>query len=86
MSLSIEELDATVRAFYEGRGEQQKQAQATLNQVREDHTNYLYKDGANVCVQFKENPDAWLMVDKILESAAYPQTKCTTILCHNTMK
>jgi exportin-1 len=36
MSLSIEELDATVRAFYEGRGEQQKQAQATLNQVRID--------------------------------------------------
>jgi exportin-1 len=33
MSLTIEELDATVRAFYEGRGEQQKQAQATLNQV-----------------------------------------------------
>ncbi|KIW05163.1 uncharacterized protein PV09_03714 [Verruconis gallopava] len=56
MSMSIEELDATVRAFFEGRGEQQKQAQATLN-------------------QFKENPDAWLMVDKILESAAYPQTK-----------
>jgi exportin-1 len=56
MSLSIEELDATVRAFFEGRGETQKQAQATLN-------------------QFKENPDAWLLVDKILESASYPQTK-----------
>ena len=56
MSLTIEELDNTVRAFYEGRGEQQKQAQATLN-------------------QFKENPDAWLMVDKILQDAQYPQTK-----------
>ncbi|KAF1988072.1 hypothetical protein K402DRAFT_419916 [Aulographum hederae CBS 113979] len=56
MSVSIEELDATVRAFYEGRGETQKQAQATLN-------------------QFKENPDAWLMVDKILSDATYPQTK-----------
>jgi exportin-1 len=56
MSLSIEDLDATVRAFYEGRGEQQKQAQATLN-------------------QFKENPDAWLLVDKILSDAQYPQTK-----------
>lgn len=54
--MSIEELDATVRAFYEGRGEQQKQAQASLN-------------------QFKENPDAWLMVDKILQDAQYPQTK-----------
>ncbi|KAJ4365313.1 Karyopherin transporter [Neocucurbitaria cava] len=56
MSLSIEELDATVRAFYEGRGDTQKQAQATLN-------------------QFKENPDAWLLVDKILSDAQYPQTK-----------
>lgn len=53
---TIEELDATVRAFYEGRGEQQKAAQASLN-------------------QFKENPDAWLMVDQILEKAQYPQTK-----------
>lgn len=56
MSVTIEELDTTVRAFYEGRGEQQKNAQTALN-------------------QFKENPDAWLMVDKILESAQYPQTK-----------
>jgi len=54
--MSIEELDATVRAFYEGRGDTQKQAQATLN-------------------QFKENPDAWLLVDKILQDATYPQTK-----------
>jgi len=54
--MSIAELDATVRAFYEGRGETQKQAQATLN-------------------QFKENPDAWLMVDKILQDASHPQTK-----------
>src|SRR5215469_13868240 len=56
MPMSIEELDATVRAFYEGRGDAQKQAQTTLN-------------------QFKENPDAWLMVDKILQDATYPQTK-----------
>ncbi|UKZ63554.1 uncharacterized protein TrAtP1_004784 [Trichoderma atroviride] len=53
---TIEELDSTVRAFYEGRGEQQKAAQAALN-------------------QFKEDPDAWLMVDKILSDAQYPQTK-----------
>ncbi|KAK4102733.1 ARM repeat-containing protein [Parathielavia hyrcaniae] len=53
---SIEELDATVRAFYEGRGDQQKAAQAALN-------------------QFKEDPDAWLMVDDILSSATYEQTK-----------
>jgi len=56
MSMSIEELDATVRAFYEGRGDQQKQAQTALN-------------------QFKENPDTWLMVDKILQDATYEQTK-----------
>ncbi|KAI9811451.1 MAG: Karyopherin transporter [Pycnora praestabilis] len=56
MSMSIEELDNTVRSFYEGRGDTQKQAQATLN-------------------QFKENPDAWLLVDKILQEATYPQTK-----------
>ncbi|KAK4251663.1 CRM1 C terminal-domain-containing protein [Corynascus novoguineensis] len=46
MPVSIEELDATVRAFYEGRGE-----------------------------QFKEDPDAWLMVDEILSRATYEQTK-----------
>ena len=56
MSLSVEELDQTVKTFYEGRGEVQKQAQNTLN-------------------QFKENPDAWLLVDKILQEASYPQTK-----------
>ncbi|KAL2260318.1 hypothetical protein VTK26DRAFT_5688 [Humicola hyalothermophila] len=56
MPVSIEELDATVRAFYEGRGEQQKAAQAALN-------------------QFKEDPDAWLMVDDILSRATYEQTK-----------
>lgn len=28
-------------------------------------------------LQFKENPDAWLLVDKILQDAQYPQTKCT---------
>ncbi|KAK3344026.1 CRM1 C terminal-domain-containing protein [Lasiosphaeria hispida] len=56
MPVSIEELDATVRAFYEGRGETQKAAQAALN-------------------QFKEDPDAWLMVDDILSRATYEQTK-----------
>lgn len=55
-TMTVEELDTTVRSFYEGRGDQQKQAQATLN-------------------QFKENPDSWLLVDKILSDAQYPQTK-----------
>ena len=32
--------------------------------------------GADTSVQFKENPDAWLLVDKILQEASYPQTKC----------
>ncbi|KAI9734835.1 MAG: Karyopherin transporter [Cirrosporium novae-zelandiae] len=60
MAMSIQELDDTVRTFYEGRGDvcpKQTKAQQTLN-------------------QFKENPDAWLLVDKILQEAAYPQTKC----------
>ncbi|KAI5250366.1 hypothetical protein E4T47_02294 [Aureobasidium subglaciale] len=52
MASSIQELDATVQAFYSGGA----QAQATLN-------------------QFKENPDAWLMVDKILQEAQNSQTK-----------
>ncbi|KAK8107104.1 putative nuclear export factor CRM1 [Apiospora kogelbergensis] len=56
MAPTIEELDVMVRSFYEGRGEQQKAAQAALN-------------------QFKEDPDAWLLVDKILTDASYPQTK-----------
>ncbi|MCJ1370011.1 Karyopherin transporter [Loxospora ochrophaea] len=56
MSISVEELDQTVQAFYGSRGEVQKQAQASLN-------------------QFKENPDAWLLVDKILQEASHPQTK-----------
>ncbi|KAH0559807.1 hypothetical protein GP486_003674 [Trichoglossum hirsutum] len=56
MSMTIQELDRTVRSFYEARGEEQKRAQATLN-------------------QFKENPDAWLLVDKILQESSYPQTK-----------
>jgi exportin-1 len=56
MSMTIPELDATVQAFYQTRGEQQQQAQARLN-------------------QFKDNPDAWHLVDKILQDASYPQTK-----------
>jgi exportin-1 len=56
MSLSISELDNTVRAFYEGKGDIQKQAQQKLT-------------------EFKSNPDAWLMVDKILREATYLPTK-----------
>ncbi|RAL61344.1 hypothetical protein DID88_009480 [Monilinia fructigena] len=56
MAVTIEELDATVKTFYEGRGEAQKAAQAAMN-------------------QFKEDPDAWLLVDKILQESTYPQAK-----------
>ncbi|EPE03197.1 exportin-1 [Ophiostoma piceae UAMH 11346] len=56
MAPTVAELDTAVRAFYEGRGEQQKAAESALN-------------------QFKEDPDAWLMVDKILSEATFPQTK-----------
>lgn len=31
-----------------------------------------------LALQFKEDPDAWLMVDKILSDAQYPQTKCAS--------
>ncbi|KAI4144338.1 MAG: hypothetical protein LQ340_006694 [Diploschistes diacapsis] len=43
---TVEELDRTVKAFYESRGD-----------------------------VFKENPDSWLLVDKILQESTYPQTK-----------
>jgi len=33
-------------------------------------------------LQFKENPDAWLLVDKILQEATYPQTKCQSSIIH----
>lgn len=33
-------------------------------------------------MQFKENPDAWLLVDKILQEATYPQTKCRSCLSY----
>ncbi|KKY28632.1 putative exportin [Phaeomoniella chlamydospora] len=56
MSVTIEELDATVRAFHEGKGDTQKAAQQKLT-------------------EFKSNPDAWLMVDKILQEATYIPTK-----------
>ncbi|KAK5099839.1 Karyopherin transporter [Lithohypha guttulata] len=56
MSVTVTELDNTVKAFQEGKGDVQKQAQQQLN-------------------EFKQNPDAWLMVDKILQEAQYMPTK-----------
>ncbi|KAK5077809.1 Karyopherin transporter [Exophiala xenobiotica] len=56
MSVTVGELDTTVKTFQEGKGEAQKQAQNQLN-------------------EFKSNPDAWLMVDKILQEAQYMPTK-----------
>lgn len=56
MSVTVAELDATVRAFQEGKGESQKVAGTKLT-------------------DFKSNPDAWLMVDKILQEATYIPTK-----------
>ncbi|KAK5943951.1 Karyopherin transporter [Knufia obscura] len=56
MSVTVGELDTTVKAFQEGKGDAQKQAQNQLN-------------------EFKSNPDAWLMVDKILQEAQYMPTK-----------
>ncbi|EHY60774.1 Exportin-1 [Exophiala dermatitidis] len=56
MSVTVADLDATVKAFQEGKGEVQKQAQQKLN-------------------EFKSNPDAWLMVDKLLQESTYMPTK-----------
>lgn len=56
MSVTVAELDNTVKSFQEGKGDTQKQAQQQLN-------------------EFKQNPDAWLMVDKILQEAQYMPTK-----------
>lgn len=54
---------------------QQKQAQATLNQVG-FLSSHVQCFAPLTPAQFKENPDAWLLVDKILSDAQYPQTKC----------
>ncbi|KAI4284321.1 MAG: hypothetical protein L6R38_001525 [Xanthoria sp. 2 TBL-2021] len=35
----------------------------------------VQKQAQNTLNQFRENPDAWLLVDKILQDASYPQTK-----------
>ena len=35
----------------------------------------VQKQAQNTLNQFKEDPDAWLLVDKILQEATYPQTK-----------
>ena len=56
MSITVEELDSTVKAFQEGKGDIQKQAGQKLT-------------------EFKSNPDAWLMIDKILQESAYIPTK-----------
>ncbi|KAJ9654395.1 Karyopherin transporter [Neophaeococcomyces mojaviensis] len=56
MSVTVGELDTTVRTFQEGKGDAPKQAQQQLN-------------------EFKSNPDAWLVVDKILQEAQYMPTK-----------
>ncbi|OJD27462.1 hypothetical protein ACJ73_01152 [Blastomyces percursus] len=56
MSFSIAELDNTVRAFYEGKGDVQKQAEYALT-------------------EFKQNPDAWLVVADILQQSGYVYTK-----------
>ena len=34
----------------------------------------------NTASKFKEDPDAWLLVDKILQEATYPQTKCMCLI------
>ena len=100
MSLSVEELDQTVKSFYEGRGEVVRTSANAKGKIMNKESNESYSKSrhrtpstryskvapnsqharlaiADVAPQFKENPDAWLLVDKILQEASYPQTKCT---------
>ena len=104
MPVSIEELDATVRAFYEGRGEQVKydscrtavRAVVLTTDLSETAKSCPSRPEpgtspitapvelprallANCLLQFKEDPDAWLMVDDILSRATYEQTKCLSL-------
>lgn len=105
MAISIEELDALVRAFYEGRGEQVGLTPIPISTwpsslaiadrgvipiakgcpgrsepgelaLRHSHPAGPYSLTFGSPPQFKEDPDAWLMVDDILSKANYPQTKC----------
>jgi len=102
MPVSIEELDATVRAFYEGRGEQVTLVRDSRrrNTSTDDRPLRIAKScpsrtqpgtsrdhrlsrntpplPTNCVLQFKEDPDAWLMVDDILSRATYEQTKCSS--------
>lgn len=54
---------------------QHKQAQTALNQVSRTLLQDLLPH-AHI-LQFRENPDSWLLVDKILQDATHPQTKCS---------
>ncbi|KAK8093828.1 hypothetical protein PG997_000513 [Apiospora hydei] len=62
MAPTIEELDVMVRSF----------TRAAANRYAIDFPQKAAQAALN---QFKEDPDAWLLVDKILTDASYPQTK-----------
>lgn len=54
-------------------------AKASTEHTQSSNINTYLVSGtvvADIFYQFKENPDAWLLVDKILQKASYPQTKC----------
>lgn len=38
--------------------------------------NGITRHSYSFLVQFKENPESWLLVDQILKESSYPQTKC----------
>lgn len=59
---------------------QQKQAQQTLTEVSLKGAVDIHRRKGNIWpildYQFKQNPDAWLIVGNILQESSYPQTKC----------
>jgi len=101
MSLSIEELDATVNAFYNGKGEAVSETSSHVRKILEAdyhlskskprppsiryaiRSTEIPKNRKLKRDQFKENPDSWLIVDKILSEATNAQSKCTSVWCAN---
>ncbi|KAF2204705.1 hypothetical protein GQ43DRAFT_128534 [Delitschia confertaspora ATCC 74209] len=81
-ALSIEELDATVRAFYEGRGETQKQAQAALNQFKENPDSWLMVDNILRNAQYPQTKYLGLQVlDNVIMTRwkVLPRDQCMGI-------
>ncbi|KAJ5432445.1 Exportin-1 [Penicillium daleae] len=85
MSVSVQELDNTVRAFFEGKGDVVRILSPRCRFASRDGrlvahpkltNNTQQKQAQQTLTEFKQNPDAWVTVGNILQEATYPQTKC----------